>query len=76
MSERTANPGCVTGLPGALLILFIALKLLDKIDWSWWWVLSPIWICAILLAAVLAVVFVSAVVATLQERRNVRTRKP
>jgi hypothetical protein len=22
--------------------LFIALKLLNKIDWSWWWVLSPI----------------------------------
>ncbi len=29
---------------GALAILFIALKLLDKIDWSWWWVLSPLWI--------------------------------
>ena len=25
----------------ALTLLFIALKLLDKIDWSWGWVLSP-----------------------------------
>ena len=32
------------GFAGLLTILFIALKLLDKIDWSWWWVLSPIWI--------------------------------
>ena len=32
------------GFVGLLTILFIALKLLDKIDWSWWWVLSPIWI--------------------------------
>lgn len=32
------------GVPGALAPLFIALKLLDKIDWSWWWVLSPLWI--------------------------------
>lgn len=26
-----------------LALLFIGLKLLGKIDWSWWWVLSPIW---------------------------------
>ena len=32
------------GFTGALTLLFIALKLLGKIDWSWWWVLSPIWI--------------------------------
>lgn len=27
-----------------LAILFIALKLTDYIDWSWLWVLSPIWL--------------------------------
>lgn len=27
-----------------LLVLFIGLKLTGYIDWSWWWVLSPIWI--------------------------------
>lgn len=32
------------GFTGALTILFIGLKLADYIDWSWWWVLSPIWI--------------------------------
>ena len=25
-------------------IVFIILKLIGKIDWSWWWVLSPLWI--------------------------------
>tara|TARA_R110000803_G_scaffold102638_12_gene170770 strand:- start:4568 stop:4840 length:273 start_codon:yes stop_codon:yes gene_type:complete len=29
---------------GVLAILFIGLKLADIIDWSWWWVLSPIWL--------------------------------
>lgn len=24
--------------------MFIALKLCGVIDWSWWWVLSPLWI--------------------------------
>jgi hypothetical protein len=31
-------------LPTLLLILFIGLKLTNHIDWSWWWVLSPLWI--------------------------------
>jgi len=29
---------------GMLTILFIALKLTNYVDWSWWWVLSPIWL--------------------------------
>jgi len=40
---NTHNSGGV-GFAGLLTLLFIALKLLDKIDWSWWWVLSPMWI--------------------------------
>lgn len=32
------------GLPGLLTVLFVGLKLTGFIDWSWWWVLSPIWI--------------------------------
>jgi len=27
-----------------LTIAFVVLKLCHVIDWSWWWVLSPIWI--------------------------------
>ncbi len=27
-----------------LAITFVVLKLLGYIDWSWWWVLSPVWI--------------------------------
>ena len=32
-----------------LTLVFIALKLTGYIDWSWWWVLSPIWIPVIIL---------------------------
>jgi hypothetical protein len=32
------------GFVGALQIAFIILKLLDKIRWSWLWVLSPTWV--------------------------------
>lgn len=39
-----------------LTLVFIVLKLLGKIAWSWWWVLSPLWI-PIALALVYVVIF-------------------
>jgi len=47
MSNQSNTSGGV-GFCGLLTIIFITLKILDKIDWSWWWVLSPIWISSAL----------------------------
>jgi hypothetical protein len=33
-----------------LLVLFIGLKITHQIDWSWWWVMSPLRITAIIAA--------------------------
>jgi hypothetical protein len=35
-------------LTSLLAIIFIVLKLCGLITWSWWWVLSPIWISFII----------------------------
>lgn len=43
MSNNSTNGGGV-GFCGLLTIVFIVLKLTNYIDWSWWWVLSPLWI--------------------------------
>ena len=43
------------GFAGLLTIVFIVLKLLGKIDWSWWWVLSPIWISILLVVAAVVI---------------------
>lgn len=32
------------GLCDVLAVVFIVLKLIGVIDWSWWWVLAPVWI--------------------------------
>ena len=41
------------GFTGLLTVLFTVLKLAGAISWSWWWVLSPLWIvCAIVLLIV------------------------
>jgi len=42
MSNKTSSSGLNTG--GLLLVAFIVLKLTKVIDWSWWWILSPLWI--------------------------------
>ncbi len=50
------------GFLGLLTILFIALKLMGYIAWSWWWVLSPLWIpFAIAILAVVVFVIGAAI---------------
>lgn len=48
------------GFSGLLTLIFIVLRLCKVISWSWWWVLSPIWISiAIIALAIIGVVVVS-----------------
>jgi hypothetical protein len=50
------------GLPGVLFVVFLVLKLTGNIDWSWWWVTSPIWIpilAAFAILITLIIVFVT-----------------
>jgi hypothetical protein len=46
------------------MITFIVLKLTGVVGWSWWWVLSPIWISGILfvlwLCALLVMLYIEA----------------
>lgn len=51
--QTTVNGGI--GFTGLLTIAFIVLKLLGIITWSWVWVFAPIWIDAILVIVLLAV---------------------
>lgn len=50
------------GFCSLLTVLFIGLKLTNHIDWSWWWVLSPMWIpIAVILGLVLIVAVLAAI---------------
>ena len=41
---KSENNSSGIGFVGMLCLLFIALKLMGFINWSWLWVLSPIWL--------------------------------
>ena len=55
MDNKTSGGGI--GFCGLLTIVFIALKLLGVIQWSWVWVLSPIWIPLIIVIILFIIIF-------------------
>jgi len=55
MAENSSSSNSGIGFVGLLTVAFIVLKLCDVIDWSWWWVLAPIWISAVILAFFLTI---------------------
>jgi len=48
---------------GLLTILFIGLKLTGHITWPWVWVLSPLWISALISLTIVAIVLIIGVIA-------------
>lgn len=61
MANESKSSGGI-GFCGLLTIAFIVLKLTKYIDWSWLWVLSPIWIPAAVVIGFLIIAGVIAVV--------------
>jgi len=59
MSDNNKNVSIQVGpgFCGTLTIVFIVLKLTNYIDWSWLWVLCPLWLGAAVFLALVAVVF-------------------
>lgn len=54
-SNRNSSSGI--GICGVLTIVFVVLKLIGVINWSWLWVLCPLWI-NLLLTIIVAVIIV------------------
>jgi hypothetical protein len=51
-----------------LCLIFITLKLMDYIDWSWWAVLSPLWVCFLL--SIVVSFFKGMYIGYLQHKNN------
>ena len=50
--------GCATPAVVIVFLAFFFAKIFDKIDWSWWWVFSPLWIPALLCITFLIIIFI------------------
>ena len=51
--EEAVGSAFVVSSLDLLFLVFLVLKLTNVIDWSWWWVTSPIWIPLAAIAALL-----------------------
>jgi hypothetical protein len=60
MSQNNTSSGGV-GFFGLMFLILMTLKLTGYIDWSWWWVTSPLWGgFVILLLIILVFVFIKS----------------
>lgn len=39
-----------------LTLIFITLKLLGHITWSWWWVIAPLWIPLVVVGSIFIII--------------------
>lgn len=65
MTEKNVTIRSSSGIRlGSLLtIVFIVLKLLGKISWSWVWVLAPLWIGVVIWIALVIVALIIGYIA-------------
>jgi hypothetical protein len=60
--EVVVRGGGGVSLLTVLGVVFIVLKLVGVIDWSWWWVLLPLYGPLVLLAIFAAILFTVAII--------------
>ena len=71
-NESTNSSGGGIGVTGVLGVVFVTLKLVGVIDWSWWWVTSPFWIPAAIVLVILAGVGLVWAIASIKESMDER----
>jgi len=63
MKKSTSSSGI--SLSTVLFLIFLILKLTDNIDWSWWWVTSPLWIPLALVLSIVGIGFMIAFIVSI-----------
>ena len=61
ISERNEGTTVIRRILELLLVVFIVLKLTGVITWSWWWVLSPLWI-PLAIALIVTIIFLILII--------------
>ena len=61
-TEVKVSLGCLEGLLNLLFVAFLFLKLAGFINWSWWWVFSPLIVEAIIAIVLLVIAVVAFVI--------------
>ena len=59
----TSNVSFVnSGILTVMFIVFLTLKLTGNIDWSWWWVTSPLWLPLVLVFGLVILLLIFGII--------------
>jgi len=54
-----------------MFVVFLVLKLTGNIDWSWWWVTSPLWLPIVSIIGLIALIMVVAILIIILNKGDV-----
>ena len=76
MSSNDSNNVSVRGIgfTGLLQVAFIVLKLIGVINWSWFWVFSPIWVTLLIAVIAIIAILIFSIILT-RPRKKSRGKK-
>ena len=60
MSNNKGTKEGGVGFLGLLQLVFIVLKLVGVIEWSWLWVLTPIWLPTLIVIIMVVIVIIKS----------------
>ena len=63
MKPEKINISCCGVFNIIIFLVFFLAKIFDKIDWSWWWVFSPLWIPAAIILGIVGLVALIYIIA-------------
>ncbi len=59
MPNNNVVVGFGFSFPSLLFLLFLTLKLVGVITWSWWWIFAPIWIPTVVVLGLVIMVLIA-----------------
>jgi hypothetical protein len=66
MKNKISGTKLALGLNGLIVIVLTILKLCKIINWSWWWILCPIWVSAGIVLVVFVIILLIMLVQALR----------
>ncbi len=58
MKDTKVTIPLLSGLNIIICLAFFFAKIFDKIDWSWWWIFSPLWIPIAIVFSIFILAFI------------------
>lgn len=58
MENKKITIGCTSPLAVIVFLAFFFAKIFNLINWSWWWVFSPLWVPILLVIVFLLIILI------------------